>query len=506
MPEAVGEKNQRKRQTTDGSADNNAPSPASPSRSGGRGNKVSKKSKGSVGPASRLPLADVTNRHLVGGSGTAAPANLVQYGDFFTATPARQGNYHEHYMASSGGMPTLTDSASSPPSSPAMLESDVLMPPPPSTKRKGSRRAGHQGRLSSFSGPDQQGYPEHVTGIFQQQYMHQQQQQQQQQPTYSNVYFPGNGSNASGFYPHPSPLANRWRGAAGSPTALPTVNGSPLRRSTTSPAKMATTSPVSSMRGSASSALAGAMNVGAGSTNGASRHRRTGSGLGTSGLTANGQSFFVHHNPFQQGMSTTRGSPVRRVGQQDTSATRSTTGATFQAALDQGGSATHGLGGMGPSIGGLGMGFHSTNITPGRVTQGENGTPKGKGGAAGPQGVSPSPNTKRFHASQNQSHWLEDPFDYQGALQHELESMGGGSAGGGAVHIEGAGHPHYTTAMSGSGTQLHGAASGGPMMGLMMTANGSPVRLGGSGHNGWLSTGTQQDNVSAVRGSPEGRD
>jgi hypothetical protein len=119
----------------------------------------------------------------------------------------------------------------------------------------------------------------------------------------------------------------------------------------------------------------------------------------------------------------------------------------------------------------------TNHLTPTRITPTHTSTAIFKGhphviGANGmsststPTGVSPSPNSRRYAAnaagSVNNATWLEDPFDYQGALQHEFDAIN-----------QGAGGNNY---MSRSGDQIVGFPGG-----IDNGLTGSPLRNGG----GW---------------------
>ncbi|CAO1615315.1 unnamed protein product [Parajaminaea phylloscopi] len=440
----------------------------------------------------RLPLASVTNRQ---------PPSYSHGTVFDSVTPSRSDR--TPFLASSthggsqSGMPMLTDSASSPPSSPPAT-SDAMMPPPSSLgpssmkKGKGNMTAGNYGGLGHETM-----YASSLAG-----------------------YGGTNGQlfgGVTGFYPaQPSPLASRLRGVSASNAS----KGSPLRRQTIpvtapgSPSKVA--APVSSMRdmatsngAAASSSLAGALNV--------------------RGTTVQSQPLGQHSTPFGaflsnpfaaprgspgsvlrgrgvgSGLSPARGSPVKMSGQafspnvahQNMASMMSPAGAQLQMAMH---SNTVGASpvpmdpaSLNMSYAGLGMGYPASNLTPLR------GTP-GKGGFGGSLlGVSPSPTMRRFQQQQAGNGWLDDPFDYQGALQHELESMGAGGTAmmTGVDHGGQQGQAALVQPSQGAGNTAGGLlAMSGMAPGGWGTMNISPMRAGS------LSWFGAQDNVSAVRGGP----
>lgn len=422
----------------------------------------------------------------------------------------------------------LTDSASSPPSSPQPM-SDAMMPPPSlGPRRKGQQNYGApEGFLNMAHGYP--GLPDYSVGVDHAHAI---------TPAHGN-FFHG-GQMSSMYSSQPSPLADRFRGLGAA-----NMTGSPLRRQTlanntggASASKISTLSPVSSVRGSS---LAGAMNVRVGSSGKRSRGlsnngnatddvlRNEDDGGGSGNLFAMPNS---SANPFatstsrgspgqlqgafgQQGQlmggvtgySPMRGSPLRlsmssgkfaggSPQRLNSSGGRSSVSSTSgpAAGVDlQNALSGAGLGSMGPALGGLGFGFTSTNITPSRITP--NSRNKQQGGLMGP---SPSPTVRRFQAQQQGGGWLEDPFDYQGALQHELENMGtemtgfvgqqngGGNGGGG------------------------GGANGAPAEALVASNyNPSPMKYGamsaaqgvwyGGGHYTGFGAGSHPENVSAVR-------
>lgn len=440
----------------------------------------------------RPPLTSLTNR----------PQPMYSQGTVFdSVTPSRPDQ--TPFLASSthggsqNGMPMLTDSASSPPSSPPPM-SEAMMPPPSSlgpASAKKKRDIQRNGGYVNFN----------HDGMF-----------QSSLSGYGSNFF---GSNS--FYPpQPSPLANRLRGTGTQPSST----GSPLRRqgitmaAPGSPGKVSAP-PVSSVRESstnASSSLAGALNVknsamsdrtGSVGSNGAfhaflsnpfmaNRASPAGAHRGGKGVGGHGLSSPVRGSPMKMG------SPMRfsNAGQ-SAGGLLSPAGAQLQMAMQAGGSSNAlplDFNAMGSNYASLGIGSGPSGLTPSRVTP-------GKGGAGvSMMGVSPSPTTRRFQQQQAGNGWLDDPFDYQGALQHELESMGGGDA----VHMAGLEHPMHPGIGLGSSQhlqapshQLHGASPGG---GAYMSMSGhSPANWGIMGSNmgrlntAWLSG---QENVSAVRG------
>lgn len=491
-----------------------SPSQRSPSRSGPTGaslrkvNKSLKKPKlGAIhssdgldfGETSRLPLAAITNRK---------PPSYSQGTVFDSVTPSRSDR--APFLASSthggsqSGVPMLTDSASSPPSSPPPM-SDAMMPPPSSLGPSSVKRSKGPVGVNGFVNFGQDAmYAASMMG-----------------------YGVENGGGAGGHFfgsgtglypPQPSPLANRLCGV----TAGGASRGSPLRRQTIpanapgSPTKVA--APVSSMREmsgleiSSASSLAGALRGRSGSTTHAERGGSAQHGPFTNFLT----------NPFAvargspaggarsarsnaEGNSHMRGSPMKMCSpvhfSPNVASMMSPAGGQLQMAMHSNGVNTAGLlldfGQAGASCSAIGMGFGSSNLTPVRGTPGK--------GSFGTNmiGVSPSPTMRRFQQQQAGNGWLDDPFDYQGALQHELETMGTGSAAMMSGVEQGmnamangapqAGHCHEvrhsgSTSNSGGLLAMSGMVPGGwGMMGI------SPVR---SGSIGWLGA---QDNVSAVR-------
>lgn len=551
-PEATAN---RKRQTTGGDVESPL---SSPSRQQGndsrrKGSKSLKKPKlGAIGMSNksssgegedesfnvnnvaRVPFASIGNRQQ------AVPTyHTVPYGGMLvSSTPHRPDQ--APYMSSSthggsqsgGGMPMLTDSASSPPSSPPPM-SDNAMPPPsslgPMSSKKGRQHSGLNAaamyggaNLMHYGGPGSSGV--NHDGIMQHSYGF----GAGNNPFYGGGGGGGGGGNGMFYATQPSPLANRLRGGHGASNSStggsgPSNGASPLRRqaiptsSPGSPGKVASP-PVSSVRdmswsaqpgagSNASSSLAGALNLrGPG---------KSGKGGGAAGGGGGGEGGNRNTNRQRGGASNQagaphRGSPLRRStgsplrSQQQHSLAhqhqqppsgQSSAGAQLQMAMQQGlsngsSSGQGEFGSMGPSLGGLGLGF-TTNLTPSRVT------PNAGGYKTMMHAISPSPTTRRFQQQQQASGWLEDPFNYQGALQHELDNMGGsgGSHGG---HGSG-GHGSNVLSMGSSGSNIGGQS------GQWGAVDMTPMRGGGSS---WSSatagmTPSTMESLSAVRGGRE---
>lgn len=505
-PAAAAPPAARKRQpTNEADSAHSSPSRSSPPRQVADGSRRSSKSGkslkkpklGALGGAnegaSRLPLGVINHNRI---TAQQQQVHHAAYANVFESTPVRPENA-PHYIASSGGMPMLTDSASSPPSSPPPT-SDAVMPPPSSSSFGGLGGSGtssgkkNRARMSSYGGQDGQLY---AGGVFGNHFAAAVGGSQ-----FTNPFFNSGGGGGNGHGYQASPLANRVRGGAnargnGNAASGATAPGSPLRRQavnsssslTGSPGKIG--SPVSSVREDSQSSSAGAFT------------------MRTSNPFATARASPVRGGQHDANLSPVRGSVSRMsAGGNNTNSplrfaqavSSPATSAQLQMAMHQQqphSSSPSIMAALGPSYGGLGLGMTKTGAASGSQL-----TPARNANGSALLGISPSPTVRRFQQQQAASTWLEDPFDYQGVLQHELESMGLPTATASPQHAQmSGGHSGSGNGLLGIGGFASNGGQGGgwattPMMGV------SPMR-GGGGSSNWLGG---QDNISAVRGSGGG--
>ncbi|KAN0061431.1 Forkhead transcription factor [Thecaphora frezii] len=371
-------------------------------------------------------------------------------GEIDSRTPVRsQGSVYASSVAGSQhsrGPPMLTDSASSPPSSPF-----ILMPPP--TVQMTADHSALKRKLAAAQGDGQPGYSSGYS------------------PSPFNVSAsPLSGSVRSHAYPYMRGSALGGAFSFSGPMHNEVSGGSPLRRTgkayasgnmLSSPKRLwSISSPVSSMRGSAKSSIA----PGASEENNSGEDRSTDLPMSTSEApnrspNSSARMTVIAHSPIRSSplrlsTSTFTGSPGRPVA----------SSTSLQMQLGMGGSGVSNLAPFGHGVGmgmgmGMGMGLGSGHTPGHKAAQGRfasalspirrslmSSSMHSHGSASQQHSSDAAHHQLHHHHSQQQPGWyLDDPFDVQSNLQHQMDyasqQMGSfgntGSSGGGDTPAEG---------------------------------------------------------------------